>query len=655
MKKKAILVHLNGLASVTPLVGGYLKAFALAEPELARDWEIELYNETARVPASEVLHHLATSAPDLVAFSVYTWNVRLVQRLVGALPAVLAPSARILVGGVEVMHCGERFLDPRREDVALCNGEGERTFRDLLLELGEERPDLERVRGLSFRREGALVTTPENERIRDLSEIPSPWLTGAIEARHLAGMVLFETNRGCPYKCEFCYWGGAIGQKITRLPLERIKDELSLIVRHRPRMLALCDANFGQLAHDVEVAEHLARLKREHGFPSRLGYNSAKNRVDRVETIARIFAEARLQSSHTISLQTTTPRALELAKRENIRTEAYLELQRTLNRARLPSFIEMIWPMPGETPDSFREGIDGLCRMGAQSFFVHPLLWLNNVGYEQRAEELGVHVLDSEDPKGDPPIVIRTREVGYHEYRAGLEFTNALLFLYSLRGLFTTMHVLDRMGTPYRAVLDAFCDWMRGRDGDPVAELWEEGRVRFLEMAHTIWPGRVAHTLLHAQRQAYDARLADFVTAHLDAWTAGAPPGAARRVRAALDYDLLTRPFLYLNAEQTPGVELAVLEVRARRRMTWSVRSPYDFPRLVRAVATGEPLPEEAWLAGSFDLEIDHRTRQTLPPSGWGPEEFHWNGSMASREIGQYEPRVQESPPADEARRAASG
>ena len=46
-----------------------------------------------------------------------------------------------------------------------------------------------------------------------------PFLTGAIPMVDAAGNFLYdvgmlETNRGCPYSCSFCYWGGATGQKV---------------------------------------------------------------------------------------------------------------------------------------------------------------------------------------------------------------------------------------------------------------------------------------------------------------------------------------------------------------------------------------------------------------------------------------------------------
>ena len=645
MKKKATLVHLNGLASVTPLVGGYLKAYAHADSEVHGNWDIELYNGFFRTPASEVLGHLVERAPDVVGFSMYTWNVRLVMRLLSGLRGVLAPSTKYLLGGVEVMHCADSFLRSDWDDVAVCNGEGEKTFRDYLLQLGCQAPDLGEVRGLSFYRDGELVTTEKQDRIRDLSEIPSPWLTGVFTPEDMGDIALFETNRGCPYKCEFCYWGGAVGQKITRLGVDRVKDELTYIAKHGTKTLTLCDANFGQLREDIEIAEHIANLKREYRAPGRVTYNSAKNRIDRVENIARTFSEAKLLSTHAISLQSVSPKALELAKRSNIKSDVYFQLQQKLNEWDLPSYIELIWPLPGETLDSFKQGVNKLCSMGAQSFFVHPLLWLNNVGYTQRTEELGVSLLDSDDSVGGPPIVIRTKEVPYKDYLEGLLFSAALLFLYSFRGLYSTLQIVNALKTARISdVLSDFVDWMHKRSGDPVSDLWHNGRVQFEKMSLSIWPGSVGDCVLNSNRADFDRLLMEFVTESCGRWTERAKGDHAALIEAAAEFDLLTRPYLYLTTRLDVGTELRHIEIISRRRSVWEVRSPFDFPSIVNRLRTGGALSEADLDKGLFQIEIDHRTRQSIPPSTWGEEEYYWHGSMAAREIGQFDPHYSVQP-----------
>jgi radical SAM superfamily enzyme YgiQ (UPF0313 family) len=639
MKKQAVIVHLNDFFSVTPLVGGYLKAYALTEPEIRNHWDIELYSTYVRTPASVILDYLVGRAPDLVAFSVYTWNVGLAMRLLQALRDVLAPTTQFLLGGTEVMHLAHRFVQRSWENVSVCNGEGERTFRDFLLQIDCTQPAFEQVRGLSFYRDGELMTTPAQDRIRNLSEIPSPWLNDLFTLADMREVALFETNRGCPYACEFCYWGGAIGQKVHKLELDRIKEELTYISRRGTKTLAFVDANVGIFPQDVEIARHVADCKRKYRQPSRLIHNSAKNNPERVEEIATLWAEAGLLFNQAISLQSTSDLALKTGKRINL-TEDYLALQRRLNAKGIPTFVELIWPMPGETLESLKNGVDDLCRRGSQSFFIHPLQWLNNVGYYDRKEELGVATLRNEDPLSATENVIKTREVSYREYIDGLLFSTSLLLVYTCRGLYTTMQILDARGIArFRDVVDTFKDWMGTRTGDALANLWHEAHSRFEEMCKGIWPGIATDLALHRSRADFECTIDAFAAAQMDNWVKEGDTVDADLLAAAVEFDQLSRPYLYFTRKLSTVARLHRLVILEQNPSTWVVKSPYDFPAIIRKRRNLETLTEQDLASGEYEIVIDHRSGQVFTIPGWGDRHYHWFAAMALRTIVRYEPR----------------
>jgi hypothetical protein len=636
---RATLVHLNALPRVTPLVGGYLKAYAEASPEIRRDWTIDLYSTHVRTPASEIVHHLVGTAPQVIAFSTYTWNIGLVQRVLPALRGLLRRGTQFLLGGVEVMHGGPRFVPTDWEDVAVCNGEGEQTFAEFLLRYAEKRPSLEQVKGLSFCRDGEWITTEPRPRIADLDQIPSPWLTGAMDLEGLE-IALFETNRGCPFACEFCYWGGAIGQRINRLGVDRVKDELDYMVRHGIKALTLVDANFGILPRDREIAEHIAKLKRDHRQPTRVIFNSAKNNSDRVEEVSRIFARERLMGSQPISLQTLDPHTLQVAKRDNIKTDTYLRLQRRLNEWGVASFVELIWPLPGETLESFKQGVDGLCASGAQSFTIYPLLWLNNVGYRQRTEELGVVTLREDDPASGAEIVIQTREVGYRDYIEGLRFATSLYLLHDCRGLYLTMQLLRALGiASFRETVDAFAGWIQNAPGGPVADHWRGGEQHFEHMYRWLWRGALAEKVLHSDRADFDRLLDSFVRERAD-WFASGSSERNALLRAAFDFDLLSRPYVFFQTPPELGVELEVLRLAGRSRHVWTVESPFDFPALIQGlrVGRGQEVPPRP---GRFEIIVDHRPGQVFRLPAKAEDEHLWHCHEIVREIAHVEARYE--------------
>lgn len=84
---------------------------------------------------------------------------------------------------------------------------------------------------------GCLTSLPGNEvfigekltDIKDLDEIPSPYLTGLFDPFCEEAIIpLIETNRSCPYRCTFCAWG--IGShKLTQFSNQRLFDEIEYI------------------------------------------------------------------------------------------------------------------------------------------------------------------------------------------------------------------------------------------------------------------------------------------------------------------------------------------------------------------------------------------------------------------------------------------
>ena len=624
MRQKALIVHLNTLPGVAPLVGGYLKAYAEAQSDVRNHWDVELYSAHIRTPASQILQHLVDRAPRVIGFSVYTWNVALMQRLLPALRGLLPPDTQYLLGGVEVMHCGQRYVEATWDNVAVCNGEGEETFSEYLMHLEEKHRGLETVRGLSFYRDGEWLTTEARPRIADLDQIPSPWLSGAIDFDGVE-VVPFETNRGCPFACEFCFWGGAIGQKLHRLGYDRIKDEIDYVTSHPIKTLWLIDANFGILPRDVEIAEHIVAMKKARRSPHQVIFSSSKNTIDRVEEVSRILSQGGLLTSQPISLQSMDERALRLAKRDNIKTEVYLRLQRRLNEWGVPSYVELIWPLPGETLDSFKRGIEHLCTSGAQAFSVYPHLWLNNVGFRARTAELGVVTLKEDDAASGAEMVIQTNEVSYNEYTDGLLFSTGLYLLHDCRGLYLTMQLLHALGLRgVRDVLDDFVTWMKTASRNHIVDLWRDGEEHFEQTYKYPWRGAMAIDVLHRHRQDFDVLLESFTSDLLDRVT-GVHGNHADLVRAAVEFDLLARPYVYVQTPMKLGVALKQLRISEQRRGIFTIESPFDFAAIVGAVKNNGEINARLLEKGKFEITIDHRPGQVLLPSTRSEEHLYWH------------------------------
>lgn len=386
-----------------PLSLGYIKATAYADPGIRSAADIGICTFRGSATASEIIHALLSQdPPDILGFSVCGWNLYRFAAVAEAYRQV-RPDGWIVFGGPHVANQAERVcrLYPAVDVVA--NGEGEFIFRDLLEAYlgGLDKSELDHIPGISFQRDGRVVTTAKRERIADLNDIPSPFLEGILPFRDRHGraiydVALLETNRGCPYKCSFCYWGGAIGQKVRAFSRERLREELKLFAREGVESIALCDANMGMLPGDEDFVDDVIRMKERYGYPLNIESSWAKQKGERFYRIVRKMKRAGLKGSFTLALQSLDEKALENMHRKNMRLNEFEDLARWLQAEGLDTYAELIWGLPGETSDTFIEGYDRISEFVSR-IATYPLLVLPNTDFDQNRERYGLITMRHED------------------------------------------------------------------------------------------------------------------------------------------------------------------------------------------------------------------------------------------------------------------
>ncbi|WP_320066127.1 KedN5 family methylcobalamin-dependent radical SAM C-methyltransferase [Micromonospora sp. RTGN7] len=410
-----------------PLAAGYLRATLLADPDLAGAVDVRIHNFRGGVPLIRMAATLfARPAPDVLAFSVLGWNYRAFGSLAETYKQ-LRPDGCVVFGGNHVAYQADRVLREHPAVDVVVNGEGEATFRELTRALlnGGHAEGLAEVAGLSFRSpDGGVRTTADRDRLTDLDAIASPFLTGALPLADATGrfrydVALMETNRGCPYKCSFCYWGGAVGQRVRAFSRERLAAELDCFGFHQVQTVVLCDANFGLLAGDEEFVEDLIHTRERRGYPRALETSWAKNKSDRFHRIVRDLRRHGFQSSFTLALQSLSDSALTGMRRRNMRLNDWEALAAWLAREGLDCYAELIWGAPGETVESFLAGYDRLAE-NVSRIVVYPMLLLPNTGYATERDRHGLVTVRGEHD--DFEYVLSSDGAGLAEHLAMQRF-----------------------------------------------------------------------------------------------------------------------------------------------------------------------------------------------------------------------------------------
>ncbi len=461
----------NYLPYSVALLEAYVRSHA-SDPE-RYEFLLPLYR---RVRVAEAVSHLGRA--DVVGLSVYVWNIRLSLEIARRLKA-RRPEITIVLGGPQVPDHPEAFLRENPFVDLVVHNEGERTFLELL----ERLPDggLEGIAGTSRRGpDGEIVREPPRERIRDLAEIPSPFLGGVldrlVEAHPEETWIgLWETNRGCPFRCTFCDWGSATAAKVNQFDMERLRAEVEWFAERRIEFVFCCDANFGLLPRDVEIARHVATVKLERGYPQALSVQNTKNATERAYLTQKILADAGLNKGVALSMQSVDPATLEAVERRNISLESYLELQRRFTRDGVETYSDLILGLPGETYESFADGVSRLIESGQHNriqfnnLSILPNAAMGDPAYQRRygmetveSRIINIHGALEESEDGiyeTQQLVVATAAMPRPEWRRARTFAwlTALLHFDKLLQIpFILAHELK--GIRYRELIEAFLD-----------------------------------------------------------------------------------------------------------------------------------------------------------------------------------------------------
>jgi radical SAM superfamily enzyme YgiQ (UPF0313 family) len=492
-----LIVHQHeGTATLQalPLAAGLLVASVRADAELAG--AVEAVIEVERRAPEEVVGAYAR-APDVLAFSLYTWNTRY-SLAVARLAKRAFPAVRVVMGGPSVPRRRgriARWLAEHDFTDALVLGEGEVTFPELL-KAWRRGEDAREVAGLALRApeapDGCVVTAPR-PRLREFSAAASPFLDGTFDGllerhgRRLSAAVL-ETNRGCPFACTFCDWGQATASRVNELPAERVLAELEWIGARGIPYLYIVDANFGIRPRDLGLVQHLGEVKRRYGAPGNCYFHLTKNANEKNLRTVETLRDAGLGCQVALSMQDFDEAVLEAIARRNIHLERSLALRRLCNRRGIPTFNELLLGLPEQSYGSFCASlVQAITPYPGDSFFLYLTRLLENaeMASPEHRERYGLEtrsclIGDSHRPAVEDfvpereEVVVATRAMPVEDWRRAFRFGYLLGALYNLRLADAVIQWLRRgLGLDLRGWVEAVLQ--AAEEGPVGAALWEVG------------------------------------------------------------------------------------------------------------------------------------------------------------------------------------
>lgn len=379
----ADLAHTYGVADhvlTMPLGIGYVKAYAI--DALGDSVDIRLFKHPERFLAA-----VHDQQPHVIGFANYGWNQNL-NREIGRYVRKAAPRALIVAGGPNIDPGASRraaFMAKHDYlDFLIVDG-GEEPFTDLVKWNREDQRDFGRLPSNVVWRDGDTVRATKERALKKIIEhLPSPYLGGHLDEFLDAGLIpLFETNRGCPFRCTFCAWGSASKNLVRRIDLDQAIAEVKYVgERSNARHWIICDANFGILPRDLEIAQAIRKVKDTKGRPRTCDIWLAKNVTDRCLAIGEVLGDMAVP---VMAVQSLDEEVLRHIKRDNISLDTYEQYQQKFHKIGSRTYSDLIVPLPSETLDSHLGALRTLMTLGVDIIQNHNMRLL--AGAETNSDE----------------------------------------------------------------------------------------------------------------------------------------------------------------------------------------------------------------------------------------------------------------------------
>ncbi len=304
-------------------------------------------------------------------FSTYVWNSNLSSEIAKKIK-IKNPETTIIFGGCQVPRRDTKLFMANNPylDIA-CSGEGEKVFKSILENFPEK--NWENVPSITYNsRKGKIITNPNNGRILDLKEIPSPYLSGVFDKIMKKNpdetwIGLWETNRGCPFGCSYCEWGGDYYKQLIHHDLEKLVQEVDWFSKNKVEFIFCCDSNFGITERDLEISKKIANNKQKYGYPKAFSVQNTKNSTIRSYDIQKILGGAGLSKGVNLAFQSLNKNTLVAVGRKNISNETFNQLQSKFNSEGIETFSDIILGLPEETYESFVDGLEVLIENGQKN------------------------------------------------------------------------------------------------------------------------------------------------------------------------------------------------------------------------------------------------------------------------------------------------
>ncbi len=394
-KKKLVLIQLPVLTQdidyyleFVPLGIGSISSYV---KKYLPQWEVFIPPLGVLVFGNDdfLLQNIISYDPDIVGFSCFLWNV---QRNIFIAKKLKQIKSNLLIvfGGPEVTPDNEFLLNTFCFDIGVV-GEGEFTFLHLLNAL-EGSQKLENIPNLILKKDKYYYTGFSYiEKPINLS----PYIDGCASFS-FAKTALFETVRGCPNKCGYCFYHRNL-KKIVPFSTKRLIKELEYARKAGVKEISFVDPS---LLSRPDIND-LFRLLQDVNKDESLTFFGELNAEHCSHILADNLRKCGFKTVE-VGLQSINKKTLQLVNRR-FDKKRFITGIRALKDSGIEVILDIIVGLPGDTLEDVKKSIDFVMENDLFTYLnLYPLHLLPGT----RLRELAKHLRLTYDKA--PPYLVES-------------------------------------------------------------------------------------------------------------------------------------------------------------------------------------------------------------------------------------------------------
>jgi len=233
--------------------------------------EVSLLDQPAkRFSLDQTVNWVKKEDPDIIGFSVLLSVAKEAPKIAERVKAE-NPNITVVFGSHHATFNAERILEKYPFVDIVVRGEGEHTSLEIARCLEKQR-ELDKVEGVTFRRNGMIVSNPDRPLNKDVDALPFPDrdLAGVQYKSAIFGVKInsrkFTTmlsSRGCPFNCSFCGIRKFTRRAWRPRSVENVITELEYLQSEGYEQFLFADDNF---TLDAKRVSKLCRSIKKEGM-----------------------------------------------------------------------------------------------------------------------------------------------------------------------------------------------------------------------------------------------------------------------------------------------------------------------------------------------------------------------------------------------------